>query len=125
MLKYKVKTLRDQLGMSIRALSAVSGVSHATINRIERGKVEAVRPETLKGLAVPLGVTVDYLLDRTDEPGSPHDDETSDLFEINRRLTPERREQLLEYGHFLVGIENAAPRVEVTVPKPDPSKWFK
>lgn len=54
--------LRENRGLTLRELAAISGISHASISRIETG-VSEPRPETLIALAEALGVEADILLD--------------------------------------------------------------
>jgi len=51
-----IKTLREAKKYSQRKLGYISKVSNATINRIENN-ISRPDPETLKKLAIPLGVS--------------------------------------------------------------------
>lgn len=57
-----LKALRQKQSLNQKALSALSGVSQATISRLETGKVLQLRSSALKRLADVLGVTVDFLM---------------------------------------------------------------
>ena len=59
----RVKELRKKRGMKQVELAKVSGITQATICRIETGEVHQPRPEVLLKIARALGVPVDYLLD--------------------------------------------------------------
>jgi len=63
--KYMQK-LRRKRHLSIRQLSAFSGVSNAYISQVERGERGTPSPKILKKLAEPLGVTVKELLEAAD-----------------------------------------------------------
>lgn len=52
---------RNELGMTIRKLEAISGVSRATISRIENGTANPTI-DVLCKLAAALGVTLDALV---------------------------------------------------------------
>jgi len=56
-----IKTLREAKKYSQRKLGYISKVSNATINRIENN-ISRPDPETLKKLAIPLGVSYEELL---------------------------------------------------------------
>lgn len=57
-----LKALRQKQNLNQKALSALSGVSQATISRIETGRVRQLRSSALKNLADALGVSVDFLM---------------------------------------------------------------
>jgi PAS domain S-box-containing protein len=57
-----LKALRQTQSLNQKALSALSGVSQATISRIETGRVRQLRSSALKNLADALGVSVDFLM---------------------------------------------------------------
>lgn len=57
-MKYKIKALRTELGMSQEALSESSGVSRAIISALESGREVTTTTETLSKLAKTLGVNV-------------------------------------------------------------------
>jgi len=61
-----LKALRQKQALNQKALSALSGVSQATISRIETGRVKQLRSSALKNLADALGVSVDFLMSDTD-----------------------------------------------------------
>ena len=58
---YKIKELREKRKMSQAELSELSGVSRATIIRIENDADVIVNTKTLQQLAEALNVTVKYL----------------------------------------------------------------
>ena len=57
----KVKELRQKLGWNQATLAQKSGITQATISRIESGKVTQPRMGQLHKLADALGATIDYL----------------------------------------------------------------
>lgn len=57
-----LKALRQKQSLNQKALSSLSGVSQATISRIETGRVRQLRSSALKSLADALGVSVDFLM---------------------------------------------------------------
>ena len=57
-----LKALRQKQSLNQKALSALSGVSQATISRIETGRVRQLRSSALKNIADALGVSVDFLM---------------------------------------------------------------
>lgn len=57
-----LKALRQKKALNQKALSSLSGVSQATISRIETGRVRQLRSSALKNLADALGVSVDFMM---------------------------------------------------------------
>jgi transcriptional regulator with XRE-family HTH domain len=57
----KVKELRQKLGWNQATLAQKSGITQATISRIESGKVTQPKMNQLHKLADALGATIDYL----------------------------------------------------------------
>ena len=57
-----LKALRQKQSLNQKALSTLSGVSQATISRIETGRVRQLRSSALKNIAGALGVSVDFLM---------------------------------------------------------------
>ncbi len=101
----KVKELREKKGMNQKELSEASGITQATISRIEKGKVNQLKSEALKRLADALGSTIDYLVDKTDEL-TPNDilrsdDTAKHLFRGYEKLSSEGRKQLIDFVNFL------------------------
>lgn len=66
----RLRSLRQQRGLSLEALSGRSGVSRSMISVVERGESSATAV-VLERLATALGVTLASLFDRSDAPASP------------------------------------------------------
>jgi transcriptional regulator with XRE-family HTH domain len=71
----RVATLRERLrelrlgkGWTQQELQEISNVPYTTISRIETGATEGITSPTLSRLADAFGVTVDYLMGRSDSP---------------------------------------------------------
>ena len=101
----RVKALREKLGMNQRELADKSGINQANISRIESEKVEQMMSEALGRLARALGVTVDYLVGRT-EALTPDEIIQSDptaeyIFRGYEKLSAEGRAQLKNFIRFL------------------------
>ena len=101
----KVKDLREKKGMNQKQLAQASNITQATISRIESGWVKELKSEALKRLAEALGVTVDFLVDKT-ERLTPNDiirsDSTvQDILSGYMKLSPERRAQVIDFVSFL------------------------
>lgn len=101
----KVKEKREKRGMNQKQLAEASGISQATISRIESEKVKELKSQALRRLADALGVTVDYLVDKTDKL-TPNEIVLSDptaqeIFRAYEKLSSDRRRQLGDFVRFL------------------------
>jgi len=59
----KLKHFRKERRMKQKQLAETSGITQATLSRIESGKVHEVKSETLKRLAQVLGIAMEDLVD--------------------------------------------------------------
>ena len=98
-----VKSLRGDL--SLRRFAQKCGVSHTTIDTIERGedfrtgKPAQVKLATLQKIAQACGVQVSYI---TGEDSEPISSPTKKLIDIIENLTPDQVEQLNGYANYLL-----------------------
>ena len=94
----KLKNLRELSNMSQKELSEKLGISTVMISQYENGKKMPART-TLNKIAELFGVTTSDLL------GEDPDDETSEeMIILNRaakKMTPEKRKQLLEIAQSI------------------------
>lgn len=58
----RLRELRDARGWSQRELARRANITHATVNRIENGKVKSLDLEVLEKLAAALGCDPGYLI---------------------------------------------------------------
>jgi transcriptional regulator with XRE-family HTH domain len=58
----RLRAARERLGWNREALAYHSGISWSAIAQVEAGRRTNLRPSTLSALALPLGVTIDYLV---------------------------------------------------------------
>jgi transcriptional regulator with XRE-family HTH domain len=116
----RVKELRQQLHLNQKEIAEASGVTQATISRLESGAVKQLKSHALSGLAKALGISVDHLLGKN-EPQSlttVHLDSispdnvfrTSDpvlnrVLDVYLKLDKARRRQLMEYAVFLSKVD--------------------
>lgn len=63
----RIRRRRKELGLSQERLAWLTGMSHSNVSRMEREK-HNLAPATLRKVATALGVSVAYLLVRTDDP---------------------------------------------------------
>lgn len=60
--EFKLKAVREEIGISQSELAKKSGVGRVTINRIENGEVNTITSRTLVRLAKALNVSTDTLI---------------------------------------------------------------
>ncbi|MEK5085873.1 helix-turn-helix transcriptional regulator [Paenibacillus sp. FSL M8-0228] len=110
-----LKSLREDKNMSIRQLSLYSGVSNAYISQLENGKRNIPKPEILKKICKPLGVTYEELMDRSGYLDDFKKNLPSELLEA-------AGENFLDFvDDFLVGyLKNNDNDLEID----DPRKFF-
>jgi len=101
----RITELRLKKGFNQKELADASGITQATISRIESEQVHQLKSEALKRLAKALGVTVDYLVGKTDKL-TPNDIVESDptakyIFRGYEKLSATQREQLKNFVDFL------------------------
>ena len=105
----RVRQLREKKGMTQKQLAEASGITQASMSRIESGIVKQPRHEALKGLAVALGVTVDYLIGKTVSltmKDIVQSDETAQfIFRGYEKLSATQKEQLKNFVRFLAKQE--------------------
>lgn len=102
----KVRVKREEKRYTQAELAKRTGLTQATISRLESGEVRQLKSEAIKSLAKALGVSVDFLVG--DMPKMSFDetlkaDETAQvIFRGFEKLTKEKREQLKDYVEFLL-----------------------
>lgn len=110
----RIRLLREKRDMNQKQLAEASEITRATISRIETGKVKEVKSEALMKLAGALGVTVDYLVGKSEEM-SPDDiiradtrmkDVLSDMY----HLGPSRRQEVEDFVRYLLEQEKKRKR---------------
>ena len=115
-----LKALRQKRGLNQKSLSLLSGVSQATISRIEIGRVRQLRSRALKSLADALNVSVDFLMGDNEVFASNPDAEVSYFIpkikdgrfhQIADVLDPFA---ILEHGRFLYVNQAFADMVDFT-----------
>lgn len=70
----RLKSLRNQKGVTQDEVANALGVSRATVAGYESGKKREPDYETLRKIADYFSVSTDYLLGRTDDPTPPSDE---------------------------------------------------
>lgn len=114
----RIKELRKEKGIAAEKIAYELGVSPTTIYRYEKGDIEKVPVDTLKGIAVILGTTPEYLMgwsDKKEINDIPDEDlmelreqlrrspETRMLFSVTKNATPEQiklvAEMLKQWKH--------------------------
>jgi len=105
----KVIMLRKQREMNQKQLADASGLTKATISRIESGDIRELGADSLKRLARALRVTVDYLIDNVENMDVPDMVRTDSEVQVFLRgygtLSASGRKELSNYLQFLAEQE--------------------
>ena len=95
-----LKKYRKEKRITQIRLSIESGVSQETISAYESGKAMP-SADTLIKMSDFLGVSIDFLLDRTDNPLiNINKDINSEMLNIYNQLTKEQKEDVLKYARI-------------------------
>lgn len=93
-----LKKYREEKGITQIRLSIEAGVSQETISAYENSKAFP-SAETLIKMADFLGVSIDFLLDRTDNPlVNTNKDINSEMMDIYNKLDKVQKEDVLRYA---------------------------
>ncbi len=98
----RLRRVREERGLTQGELGALVHVSDATINRYEKN-LRKPTPEMLRQLASVLGVSGDYLLGLSDDPGSTVVRETAAVWLDGgpEGLGPEEEQELRKFVEWL------------------------
>jgi HTH-type transcriptional regulator, competence development regulator len=105
--KDRLKELRTRKGITQEVLALDLGIPESTVRRYESSDENTPRRERLEKIADYFGVSVDYLLGRTDDP-SPSEKINRKLSEIENlffyeldKLSEEDKKKALEHVRYL------------------------
>lgn len=97
----RIKKLREELDIEQKELAKRIGIDKGVMNRIELGS-RPVRDEELSKLADVFGVSVDYLLGRTDIRNYEEYTIAAHTDDRTQQLSDEDRKQLDDFIDFLI-----------------------
>lgn len=100
----RLKMLRKSQHITQEQLAAAIGVERSSVGKYE-GKDKVVPSDDVKArIAEFFGVSIDWLLDRTDDPTPPVDSQLSDIdFALSgeiRELSDDEKKDILDYVRF-------------------------
>ena len=103
---YRIKQLREEKGLSQRALAQKIGVSFKAVNFWESGKVEP-SAKYICALADVFECTCDYLLGRSDDLGNVNvmrelSEEEKLLLGLYSKLDNRQRKEVIDFINFLI-----------------------
>jgi len=105
-LSEKVRVKREERRMTQAQLAQKSGLTQATISRIESGEVKQLKSAAIHNLAKALDVSVDFLVG--DMPRMSFDDSLKSdstaqaIFRGYEKLSEDEKKQVKDYIEFLV-----------------------
>lgn len=97
--KEKIDALRRALGVSWNELARRAGISGPSMNAIKKGTTKNLRAETLRGLALALGVPMQALLKR--HTGKASQDLDAEAMSVFAALSDENKQALLAAARVL------------------------
>lgn len=87
----RIEALLRERGISGARMSAELGMSRSFMTELRKGRAKGVSAETAARIADYLGVTTDYLLGKTEDPGPVNGDEELTEYLEELRSRPEKR----------------------------------
>lgn len=94
----RIRELRQAKGLTLKELSEMIGISIPHLSEIERGK-KNLNNHLMARLSTSLGVSPSDLIADSDDP------EAETFLSVIKSLNEEKRQQLIEYGHFLLNSQ--------------------
>ncbi len=99
LIRYQIRALAAQRGMSERALAIAAGMSQPTLSRFLSGKTEDLTASNLKNIADALGCLTSHI---TGEIALHADGRTNDLVVVMEKLPDWAREMTLQNAKSLL-----------------------
>ncbi len=100
-----IKFKREEKGYTQAELAKRTGLTQATISRLESGEVRQLKSDAIRSLAAALGVSIDFIMGESPRMGFDETlaaDQTAQvIFRGYEKLSEEQRQQLKEYVEFL------------------------
>ncbi len=100
----RMRERRRALGLTMKQLGAIVGVSEGAISHYETGRREP-DPDMLKSLASALGVSVDYILERDQDEQARNESTPALLTREERMLEMFRQMDEKEQDAFIKWLE--------------------
>lgn len=117
-IRYQIRALAAQRGMSERALAIAAGMSQPTLSRFLTGKTEDLTVSNLKNIADALGCLIAHI---TGELALHADGRTNDLVVVMEKLPDWAREMTLQNARQLLKSLPPAPdQAPPSTPTPPP-----
>jgi transcriptional regulator with XRE-family HTH domain len=110
--------LKEKLGYTQGKFGKALGISDVSVSRMESGQT-TINEKHIKLISGVFGISEDWLRDGI-EPmyKDGNTDDVAKMMEVYNSLSPEGREKVLEYTHFILDKENKAKGVSVNVTPP-------
>lgn len=105
-----LKVLREEAGLSLRAVEEKSGISNAFLSQIESGKVKQPSPIALHKLSQVYGVSYESLMEVSGYPVIPHPERTSLPTGPLHRLGPLTDNEEKSLADYLVFLRSKSGR---------------
>lgn len=99
----RIRELRKAKGMTMKELAYAVGVTESAISQFETGK-KYPKGKTLLAIALALETTVEYLLEKTEDPAQHRSSEVNvddELIERLKNISPSDKALLLSFLEWL------------------------
>lgn len=93
----KIKTRREELGLTLQEVGEYIGVSKATVQRYESGEIKNLKQETIVKLCEVLKVSPAYLMGWEDMPKQQKEIDTIAAHLDGKNITPQKLKLLEKY----------------------------
>ena len=102
----RIKTRRNELGLTASEVAEAAGISRSTLFRYERNAIERLPLNALAPIAVALQTTVGYLMGWANENALTSGDESiEEMNLIIDRLSEAKKREALRYLRYLASDE--------------------
>lgn len=105
----KIKTLRQEKGLTLEQVADVVGVGKSTVRKWENGIIANMRRDKIAGLAKALGTTPEYLMGWDEKKDSPTEPQLSEgekvLLDLFNRVPKDQQQLVLQMIRAALGSQ--------------------
>ena len=106
----RIKTLRQEKGLTLEQVADVVGVGKSTVRKWETGMIANMRRDKIADLAKALGTTPEYLMGWDEQKSSPSEPSLTEgeqiLLNLFRQIPEDQQRVFLEMGRVYANSLN-------------------